>query len=499
MRLPFKPTALRQKSEPKPEPKEEQDDGLDLFKRSKSFFPKTLAEKEARRKRKQSTRDESGSPIKEDDDAHTSSAHIKRESKPSKSVKAEPRASGASVKLESHASASGSSRAHWSPSTPAADGAAESDDDAFATPPSKRSRTASDTSPVAKRESKKSESPSIGVSKAIPFHTPKKSASIPARNTVITIDDSDDEPLDKDEDDIYGATPVRKLEDSPVAKPAALDDDDLEEVSDPFAEKEEVKEEVEDEFAKYVLAARERQQKAQEAKREAKAPHVEVLVDPEIPGTRVKMFAFTLYKPLSILKHAWCTLQVDRPIPPEEEDSVFLTWGDRRLYNTTTLASLGITTSAERKLKSSPTSWDDQFEDRAKEKTRIFLHAWTEDLWDEAQRRKERARLRELGELGDESDEEVKQEGGAGQEVVELPDEEKIKVIMKTRKGETVKSSARPQTTVGDLIAYFRKARGVPEEAQVLLFFDGEALDEDTTLQEAEIEDMDSIEVHVKE
>lgn len=64
-RLPFKPTALRQKSDPKPatqkndNEEDDDDDGLNLFQRSAEFFPVAVAEQERRMKRKQAEREKS--------------------------------------------------------------------------------------------------------------------------------------------------------------------------------------------------------------------------------------------------------------------------------------------------------------------------------------------------------------------------------------------------------------------------------------------------------
>lgn len=138
------------------------------------------------------------------------------------------------------------------------------------------------------------------------------------------------------------------------------------------------------------------------------------------------------------------------------------------------------------------------------------MQVWTEALWEEYQRRRERARLRELGELDDasEGDEDGSAamegvagvQGGQKEEEEEEPEEErKIKVILKTRSDPPVKTTVRPATTVETLIAYFRQQRNLSEETQVVLYFDGEQLEEGTTVEDAEIEDMDAIEVHVKE
>ncbi|KAH7328966.1 hypothetical protein B0I35DRAFT_418886 [Stachybotrys elegans] len=58
--------------------------------------------------------------------------------------------------------------------------------------------------------------------------------------------------------------------------------------------------------------------------------------------------------------------------------------------------------------------------------------------------------------------------------------------------------TVRSETTVETLITGFRAQRGIEPDKDVGIWFDGERLEEHTTMAEAEVEDLDSLEVHIK-
>ncbi|KAH7359424.1 ubiquitin-2 like Rad60 SUMO-like-domain-containing protein [Plectosphaerella cucumerina] len=478
-RLPFKPTALRQKKEPKSdkieiEDSSDSDGGLDLFKRSKSFFPKALAQQEALRKRKSSVEDvkppttpknkgkqkETWPPLKQSPDADRRS-------------KLPP------IKLSD-----------------------ESDDpDSVKTPPSKRSRhslssVASHSGGRRDRDKTRHDaSPSKSASKSIPCHSPRVKSESFHGNPVIALNDSEDEDVKPTihNDDIYEATPIRKFRHSPVPEPVVTD---IPSSPEPFLSD---KDDDTDEFAEFVRAARERQEKAKEASSQnqsEKPTAILLFVTSEIPGAQERKIKCGLDKRFHIVKEAWCAGQHLREFAAEEQEDIFLTFRGRRLYDSTTVASLGVRITATGELAlASAQSWSDR-EGILDSMGALQIEAWTEETWEVAQKQKERARLRDLGELDDDS-----QEGdGADEEEAPEPEEETIKVILKTRDNdkETVKARARPLTTIDELIVYFRRARNLPETTPIVLQFDGEQLDGATTLQDAEIEDMDAIEVHIK-
>ncbi|OLN95945.1 hypothetical protein CCHL11_05045 [Colletotrichum chlorophyti] len=449
-RLPFKPTALRQKSDPKPAPKDddEDDDGLSLFKRSAEVFPLALAEQERRIKRKQAEREKS-----------SQARSPERDSRPTPGASEEP------GKKED----------------------AENDESRkLGTPPSKRSRT-SDESPESRTKPSPSrrdatETPSKRITRAAASRTPRKQEVIPSK-PVISIDDSDDDP---DEDDIYDASPIRKpRRETSEREPSPLvieDNDDS--LSEFEGSVDKPTEEEDEEYKEYILRAKERQK----ALEQEAAQEVYVYVTSDIPGATPRQFKFTLAKPLKILRNAWVDVH-KASISATDLANVFLTWRSHELYDETTLHSLDLPTVFRR------CAGDHEgFRDNG-DWTNVHLHMWTRDLWDEHERQEARRRRHDLGEYSDD-------EWSAAHyndDVVEVVHEEKkIKVILKTKTDEPLKTSVRPSTNIGTIVELFRKMRGLAPDARVTLMFDGEQLEEDMTVEEADIGDMETIEVYIR-
>lgn len=145
----------------------------------------------------------------------------------------------------------------------------------------------------------------------------------------------------------------------------------------------------------------------------------------------------------------------------------------------------------------------------AEARTRVHMEAWTPELFAQMERDEELRRKREAGELDDDYDDDDDEldtrenkdtrdgaetgQGEGGEEQV------KLRIILKPKDLEPVKLLVRPETTVETLLTAFRTQRDVGGDgAEVALWFDGMRLDEDTTMEDAEIDDMDTIEVHIK-
>ncbi|KAI3549730.1 hypothetical protein CABS01_12564 [Colletotrichum abscissum] len=480
-RLPFKPTALRQKSDPKPatqkndneEEEDDDDDGLSLFKRSAEFFPVAVAEQERRMKRKQAEREKS-----------TQARSPERETEPA------PRASEEPGKTD-----------------------VEGETREPGTPPSKRSRTSDESpqsrtkqSPYKRREG--TETPSKRLTRAAASRTPRKQEVIPHK-PVIAIEDSDEDLDDVDDvasDDIYEASPVRKTQrrrqtSEPEVSPLMIDSDD------PFVEgmdedkKSSVagaaaapEEEEDDEFEEYVRRAMERKKALEQDENQL----VNVFVTSDIPGTRDRQFRFTLAKPLKVIRMKWIEVQLERiEIPRSEVDSVFLTWRGHELYDTTTLHSLDLEATF-RKNGGGGGGGDggadlsEGFKDD--DWTNVHLQMWTRELWEEHEKQEARRRRHDLGDYSDDEG----GEQGDGADAIEPEVEQKIKVLLKTKTDEPLKTSVRPSTTIGTLMELFRKMRGLAEDAPITLMFDGDELGEETTVEEADIGDMETIEVYIR-
>ncbi|KAK2004118.1 hypothetical protein LX36DRAFT_745094 [Colletotrichum falcatum] len=469
-RLPFKPTALRQKSDPKPAPKDnnedddDDDDGLSLFKRSAEFFPVAVAEQERRMKRKQAEREKSSQARSPDG-----------ESKPMPRASEEP-----GRRDEEEAREPG-------------------------TPPSKRSRTSDESpesrskpSPTKRRDG--TETPSKRITRAAASRTPRKQEVIPTK-PVISIDDSDDEEDEEskarplDDDDIYDASPIRKPRcrrqtSEPEVSPLVIEDDDPfatggrgEDAPAPQAEQED------DEFKEYVQRAMERKKELEQEANQT----VNVFVTSYIPGTKEKQFRLTLVKPLKVLRKAWIDVQDGRvALSRAELESVFLTWRGHELYDWTTLHSLDLAGTFRRSGGGGVA-----YEGFRDDWTNVHMQMWTRELWEEHERQEARRRRHDLGEY---SDDEGGGNGGdeGGTPAVEQEAGKKIKVLLKTKTDEPLKTSVRPSTTIGTIMELFRKMRGLAVDAPISLMFDGDELEEDMTVEDADIGDMETIEVYIR-
>jgi hypothetical protein len=121
------------------------------------------------------------------------------------------------------------------------------------------------------------------------------------------------------------------------------------------------------------------------------------------------------------------------------------------------------------------------------------MQAWSEELYEKEQARREKERRRAMGELDVGGD-----DAAAEEEAAEEVEEEKVRVMLKAKDEEPLRSTVRMTTTVETLVTLYRQQRQVPSTKQVILMFDGERLEEHMTIELAEISDMDSIDVLVK-
>lgn len=264
------------------------------------------------------------------------------------------------------------------------------------------------------------------------------------------------------------------------------DDDEVEEVLAPSEE------ETDPDLQVFINAARQRLAESQESEASSEETF-KVQVESAIPGTapadgKTLTFKLSASGPLGDLKTAWCAMLRIQHVELSHAD-VFFTWRGRRLYNTTTLGGLGVATMGNELLYAGDAG------DRrglSADRKKVVLKAWTEALYEEHVKSEERERLRRLGELDDDDG-----PGGADAAAAAAPQEPRVRVTMRARQGEPVKVSVTASSTVGDLVAKFREKRNLPAEAKVSIHFDGERLDEGTTLEDADIGDEEQVEVHL--
>lgn len=192
-------------------------------------------------------------------------------------------------------------------------------------------------------------------------------------------------------------------------------------------------------------------------------PPVEIFIRSEIEGTTPLRVKRKLSQRLQEARFAWCDRQIPESVGIADlRKSIFLTWKNKRLFDSTTCVALG------------------------SESGKVYLEAWTEETFAIAQKEEEAARKRE--ELGEsEEEEEVVPE-----KVV------KIRLVMTAKDMEPVKIFAKNDTFISKLITAFRSGRNIPDEQEVSLWLDGDKLDPEDVVGDADLEDLDNIEVHIK-
>lgn len=277
-----------------------------------------------------------------------------------------------------------------------------------------------------------------------------------------------------------------------------------------------VLEEPPDEFSKYVVQAREREAKANAAKASASEAvdnlgkvtrdatnttaasrptdtSIKVMVSSLLPDTVPMVAKLKITQAISVVRDAWFDQQKNKAvsIPDDIQGQIFLTWKGNRVYNTITCASLGLEVDALGRVR-----WHTYDGDEAGyHNGGLHFQAWTEELYAQYVKKKERERLRSLGELDEDSE-----PAAAGQAEAEQEEEgpKPIRVTLKAKDCEPLNTKVHMHTTAETMVTVFRDQRSVPPEKEAALYFDGEKLDGATTVEDAGIEDMDNLEVHIK-
>lgn len=248
-----------------------------------------------------------------------------------------------------------------------------------------------------------------------------------------------------------------------------------------------------DEFGEYVRRAEE--QRARDrvllgsgADKGQSRETVDILITSTVPNTKPCRMKYLFDKPLRVVRNTWAAVQRRHGVelPLHNDDDVILTWRRKRVYVFSTLFNLGIRPQGDGLIQVDGHGREGLAEGR----TRIHMEAWTPELFQEMEKQEELRRRRQVGELSDES----------GDEAAEEPPtpEVKIRVILKAPGLEDVKLTVRPETTVETLVTGFRTQRSIGSEKDVNVVFEGERLEEHTTMEDAEIADMDLIDVHVR-
>jgi hypothetical protein len=299
---------------------------------------------------------------------------------------------------------------------------------------------------------------------------------------------SDGEEESKDHDDLYTAPAAQNT----AKKSLLVDDED----DDFFKNLMAIPSEEEDppvpdeEFPELIARARDREQlKAekslsggsasraltddifQESEAMVVDPVVEILVTSEIEGTKPMMFKRKISQTLKQVREVWCDKQIHEH---SKKAGVFLTWRGKKMFDSITCAILGLRAGIDGNVTSNNNALDDY--------GRIHLEAWTEDLYIASQRRLEQGHG----------------EADAEAEIQETTHVEKINLSLQAKGLEPITLKVKSTTLIEKLIGVVRRQQDIPGDKDVQLFFDGDKLDPSARIEDTELGDMDTVEIHVR-
>ncbi|EHA19255.1 hypothetical protein ASPNIDRAFT_188103 [Aspergillus niger ATCC 1015] len=200
---------------------------------------------------------------------------------------------------------------------------------------------------------------------------------------------------------------------------------------------------------------------------------VQILITSKIPNTKPLIVRRKMNQPLKDVRLAWCNRQ---KFTKEMQDSVFLTWKGKRLFDVTTCRSLGI------HAKSGYLNEYDTFQLDV-EDIQVHMEASTEDILS--------ADLYESQTVTDtKSSPEYTCWGGA----TSSPD----MIILKCPGFSDLKVKLNMEMQVSELVATFRAARQIPATRDIQLVFDGDRLEYKAYLADYELMNSDLVEVMIK-
>ena len=320
-----------------------------------------------------------------------------------------------------------------------------------------------------------------------------------AGSNVIELSDGSD-----DTDDSLYASPTRRKKPTPVKPPPVQtipdDDDYIEEAEDP---------KLEAMVAEINARAKKRQEElAKQNARHSDSPsfefpttptknlagekppdaQVQLLVTSEMENTNPLIVKVRTSQTLARPRQAWCQRQgFDETLTQD----VFLTWRDHRVYDSTTVARLGVSVDP----MGFVTVQGDNTVYTEDDVPKIHLQAWTADLYSQYQREKAAEQKQYLKSVSapTEFPEDVREEEGKGKE----GGEKKIALVLRAKGLPDWKVKANTHTTFEHLARAYRKAMGVEEGRAVSLFFDGERLRPMDRVGDSEVEELDTVEVHL--
>lgn len=200
---------------------------------------------------------------------------------------------------------------------------------------------------------------------------------------------------------------------------------------------------------------------------------VQILITSKIPNTKPLIVRRKMNQPLKDVRLAWCNRQ---KFTKEMQESVFLTWKGKRLFDVTTCRSLGI------HAKSGNFNGHDTFHLDV-EDIQVHMEASTEDLLNA-----------DLSHSQTVTDAKSSPEYTSWNGATSSPD----RILLKCPGFGDLKVELNLEMQVSELVATFRAARQIPATRDIQLVFDGDRLDNNAYLADYELMNSDLVEVIIK-
>ncbi|CCX14242.1 Similar to hypothetical protein CIMG_07255 [Coccidioides immitis RS]; acc. no. XP_001243359 [Pyronema omphalodes CBS 100304] len=202
------------------------------------------------------------------------------------------------------------------------------------------------------------------------------------------------------------------------------------------------------------------------------APVVNILITSPIDKTTPLIIKRKLDQTLREAREHWCRMQ---NFSPEQTETIFLVWKrSMRVSDYVSCQSLNIAVDENGRGNNDGEGWNGG---------NVHFEAMTTEIFNRI----------EAGEELEDEDEEEKQQKRQKEE-----DEERMSLVLKTKGNkEEFKIKVRPNTTIAELIQAYRTAQKVGDEKKVVLYFEGDHLDPDDTVTDADLEDMCMVDVHI--
>ncbi|OBT76648.1 hypothetical protein VF21_05314 [Pseudogymnoascus sp. 05NY08] len=242
-------------------------------------------------------------------------------------------------------------------------------------------------------------------------------------------------------------------------------------------------------YADLIAAARRQPATTAAAPSNAPDPTLTILITSPLPNTTPLLIRRRLSQRLKDVRLAWCVRQP--PHAGAAGANIFLTYRGLRVWDTSTCGSMGV------KISRAGGVLDDG---GGGEGGDVHLEAWTREAFEAYKAaEEERARNAHLGLENDDSGVGGVAAAAEAAPSQQQPQEEKLRIILRAKDMPEVKLRVKVTTKIADLVAAFRAQREAEVGGRsVELWFDGDRMEEDDCVGDADLEDLSGVDVVVR-